>query len=184
VTVHYVEDFQLKNYLLALKHCKQSHTAENLLDELNGIIEVWGLITKVVSISADGAYNIKKAINDSNLYEYMNCLAHLLNLVVKMVFLDGNIGPILAKCRKLVGTFKHSTSLSEKLSEVLRKCANLYLDEEIDQQEIDEIVDMIEKSDEPHKKQLKLKLVQDMATRWNSTLAMLISIFDSHSAIR
>jgi len=148
VTVHYVEDFQLKNYLLALKHCKQSHTAENLLDELNGIIEVWGLITKVVSISADGAYNI------------------------------------LAKCRKLVGTFKHSTSLSEKLSEVLRKCANLYLDEEIDQQEIDEIVDMIEKSDEPHKKQLKLKLVQDMATRWNSTLAMLISIFDSHSAIR
>lgn len=184
MTVHYVDNFQLRNYLLALKHCKQSHTAEHLLDELDSIIEVWGLTTKVICISADGAYNIKKAINNSSRYEYMNCMAHLLNLVVKMVFLDDNIGPILAKCRKLVGTFKHSTCLTEKLSEVLRKGADLYMDEEIDQHEFEEIVDLMEKSDGPQKVQLKLKLIQDMATRWNSTLAMLISVFGSHSAIR
>ena len=176
--------YQLKSYLLALKHVKRSHTAINLLDELNGVIDSWGLSSKVISISADGAFNIKKAITDSNTYDYMNCLAHLLNLVVKMVFLDESIGPILAKCRQLVGTFKHSTSLSEKLSDALRKAHALYLDEEIDQREINETLELIESSDSTQKKTLKLKLVQDMATRWNSTLAMLISVFDAHSAIR
>ena len=179
-----MNNYQLKSYLLALKHVKKSHTSDNLLDELNGIIEIWGLSSKVISISADGAYNIKKAITDSNAYDYMNCLAHLLNLVVKMVFLDGSIGPILAKCRQLVGTFKHSTSLSEKLSEALRQTSPLYLDEEIDQRVIDETLSLIETAEPPQITQLRLKLVQDMATRWNSTLAMLISVFDSHSAIR
>ena len=31
---------------------------------------------------------------------------------------------------------------------------------------------------------LRTKLVQDLVTRWNSTLAMLISVSESHSAIR
>jgi len=83
-----------------------------------------------------------------------------------------------------VGTFKHSTYLSEKLSDTLRKSHALYLDEEIDQRLIQETLELIETSEAPQKKTLKLKLVQDMATRWNSTLAMLISIFDSLSAIR
>lgn len=153
---------------------------------MNEVISFWALTSKVIAVSADGAFNIKKAITDSRQYEYMNCLAHLLNLVVKMVFEDETIGPILAKCRQLVGTFKHSSSLSEKLSEVLKNPnSELYMDEEIDQREMNEILHSISETVEPvKKKQLRLKLVQDMATRWNSTLAMLISVFDSHSAIR
>ena len=119
------------------------------------------------------------------LYEYMNCLAHLLNLIVKEVFEDEKIAPILAKCRHLVGTFKHSTCLSEKLSETLRKEANLYYDEDINQTNIDESLASIQTETNPTKiKHLRLKLVQIMVTRWNSTLAMLISVCDSHAAIR
>ena len=121
----------------------------------------------------------------SNQYDYMNCLAHLVNLVVKLVFEAEFIAPILAKCRHLVGTFKHSTSLSEKLSDVLKNPETLYVDEEICQSKMDEIQKEIEMADSTQKKQkLRLKLVQDMATRWNSTLAMLVSVFESHSAIR
>lgn len=108
----------------------------------------------------------------------------MLNLVVKMIFKSEKIAPILAKYRRLVCTFKHSTSLSEKLSDVIKKLANLYLDEEINNSNIDEVLVALETTVPTEKKNLKLKLVQDMATRWNSTLAMLDSIYNSHSAIR
>jgi len=115
----------------------------------------------------------------------MNCLAHLLNLVVKVVFEDETIAPILARCRHLVGTFKHSTSLSEKLSDAIKKAAKLFYDEEISQAQIDVNYESMNNETDPiRKKQLRLKLVQDMATRWNSTLAMLDSVFNSHAAIR
>ncbi len=116
----------------------------------------------------------------------MNCLPHLLNLSVKIVFEDEIIAPLLAKCRHLVGTFKHSTSLSEKLSETLRNASNLYYDEEVDQVNIDKSLSYInseaEKRRSKKKRNLRFKLVQDIC--WNSTLAMLISVCDSHAAIR
>ncbi len=49
----------------------------------------------------------------------MNCLAHLLNLVVNVLFESAAVLPLLVKCRKLVGTFKHSTTLSEKLANTI-----------------------------------------------------------------
>ena len=60
MTVHYVEHFVLKSYLLALKHISNKHTSENLIEELTGILEKWEILKKVVAVSADGAANIKK----------------------------------------------------------------------------------------------------------------------------
>ena len=53
-------DWVLKSYVLALKHVTKSHTAENLLSELREVKVEWGIAKKVVAVSADGAYNIKK----------------------------------------------------------------------------------------------------------------------------
>ncbi len=94
----------------------------------------------------------------------------MLNLVVKNVFNNKCIEPLLAKCRKLVGSFKHSSSMSEKLSEIIKNIKkensnqNLYMDEQLE---------IIEHRDENG---CQTKLVQDLSTRWNSTLAMLKSI--------
>ncbi len=60
VTVHFVDDWILKSYVLALKHVTKKHTAENLLSELREVIEEWDLSSKVTTVSADGAFNIKK----------------------------------------------------------------------------------------------------------------------------
>ncbi len=124
-----------------------------------------------------------KAIRSSNELEYVNCLAHLLNLVVKELFAATSIMPLLEKCRKLVGTFKHSTSLSEKLAITIRNlkstarllCAD-------DDDDLEPEVDVQEPS--VGTGSLRTRLVQDLVTRWNSTLAMLSSINESHAAIR
>ena len=101
--------------------------------------------------------------------------------MVHVLFEDAIVTPLLAKCRKLVGTFKHSTSLSEQLSNTIRSNARpLYIeeDDEVDLEiGIEELVNISSCN-------LRTKLVQDLVTRWNSTLAMLSSIFESHSAIR
>lgn len=67
VTVHFVMDWVLKSYVLALKHVTKQHTADNLLCELREVISEWELDAKVVSVSADGAYNIKRVILIINL---------------------------------------------------------------------------------------------------------------------
>ena len=59
VTVHFVLDWSLKSYVLALKHVTKYHTADNLLAYLREVISEWGISKKVVTVSADGAYNIK-----------------------------------------------------------------------------------------------------------------------------
>ena len=58
--MHFVLDWTLKSYVLALKHVTKKHTAENLLSELREVIADWVIAKKVVTVSADGAYNIKK----------------------------------------------------------------------------------------------------------------------------
>ena len=131
----------------------------------------------------------------------MNCLAHLLNLVVKLLFSSDFATQLLSKCRKLVGTFKHSTTMSAKLVEAI-KCDNrienpivndvdldpLYLDEE----DVQECLQQAAEDDEPQdeattcvqNKNFKTKLIQDMAVRWNSTLAMLLRLVEFSPYIR
>ncbi len=92
-------------------------------------------------------------------------------------------------CRQVVGTFKHSTSMSAKLTAVI-KAANqrpepeqpeseyLYLDEETEQQ----FMKSTEEDSGNRNKNVKTKLIQDMVVRWNSTLAMLtrLVLFSDH----
>lgn len=51
--------------------------------------------------------------------------------MVHVFFEDAIVTPLLAKSRKLVGTFKDSTSLSEQLSNTIRSNARpLYIEED------------------------------------------------------
>ena len=85
-----------------------------------------------------------------------------------------------------MGTFKHSTTLSEKLANVIKsvngKIPELELDSD-DPDLLEEYENLIQ-STEASDKSLRTKLVQDMVVRWNSTLMMLISIFEAHGSIR
>ena len=65
------------------------------------------------------------------------------------------VQPVISKCKKLVGKFKHSESLNRLLKQ--------YQNE--------------------HKLEFKIKLVQDVPTRWNSSFDMLDSILVNKSAL-
>ncbi len=101
-----------------------------------------------------------------------------------MLFEATIILPLLAKCRKLVGTFKHSTTLSEQLTNTiitLKLKASALYEEEHGEADLElGLEELVGVENTSH----RTKLVQDLVTRWNSTLAMLSSVFESHSAIR
>ena len=99
--------------------------------------------------------------------------------------------PIITECRKLVGTFKHSTTLSEQLTNTIRSIHSsakpLYVNEDADVEldlGLEELESLIGGDSGSSSMGLRTKLVQNLVTRWNSTLAMLISVSESHSAIR
>jgi len=109
--------------------------------------------------------------------------------VVKVLFESELVMPVITKCRKLVGTFKHSTTLSEQLTNTIRSlrsiARSLYVDEDFDLElGAEEMETLIDGDTGSSTRGLRTKLVQDMVTRWNSTLAMLTSIHESHSSIR
>jgi hypothetical protein len=69
----------MKSYILALKHLEKSHTAKNLLSELKEVMVQAEIGQKVVTVSADGAYNIKK-VSQLHLICYNNLKLTKLNL--------------------------------------------------------------------------------------------------------
>ncbi|XP_061589594.1 E3 SUMO-protein ligase ZBED1-like [Cololabis saira] len=88
-------------------------------------------------------------------YEHMPCIAHSLQRSITMAIRDSGLENVLAKCRKLVGHFKHSPANSAELRRQ---------QEESGQQQ------------EP--------LIQDVSTRWNSTVSMITRLLRNKDAVR
>lgn len=102
----------------------------------------------------DNAADIKAALNMSD-FDGVPCTAHSLQLVIKDGFFGhSKMNNLIAKCKKLVGCFKHSA----KTTKILRRCQK--------QMNLPE-----------H------RLVQDEPTRWNSTLHMLQRLLEQKNAL-
>lgn len=102
----------------------------------------------------DNGADITSAIEKSP-YPAIPCLAHTLQLVVKDGFLNNpKIGNLVAKAKKLVGSFKHSAKNTKILKGYQKQ---LGLPEH--------------------------KLIQDEPTRWNTTYYMLRRLKEQKKAI-
>ncbi|KAL2099535.1 hypothetical protein ACEWY4_003929 [Coilia grayii] len=88
-------------------------------------------------------------------FEHIPCFAHSLQRSITVSLQNSLFGNVLAKCRKVVGHFKHSPANAA----------------ELDQKQIEH-------------GQKKESLVQDVPTRWNSTLAMIQSIRRNEQPLR
>lgn len=179
VTCHFVHNSVLHGVVLSTIEVPFSHTALNIANSLEEIFETWKLSNKVVAIVSDNGANIKKAIIEHLRKHHHPCVAHTLNLCVtdslkrpkkqqQPTSLNTNVTALAAvdqdgivnlnetlpkditllditkKCRSIVTHFKHSVLTSEKFKTMQNQMGLS-----------------------------QLKVIQDVPTRWNSTLAMM-----------
>ena len=166
VTDHYIENFELKNTVLACRRFSGSHTGENILNQFEDILDSFSIKDKVHIAVTDNASNMKKVFRlieeinstspearDDDYIEPVpvsredtmflpcrqSCFAHTLQLVVKYGFQAADqINKMLAKLSKLLNHVHHSSHAT----------------------------DLVEG---------ELKFQMANATRWNSQLTMLKS---------
>ncbi|XP_004206092.2 zinc finger BED domain-containing protein 4 [Hydra vulgaris] len=203
VTCHFIDkNMTLVDRNLDLKFMSEMKTAEYLFNTLNEIFSEWSINNKIFALVTDSGANIFSAVNkfDDNVLK-IPCAGHRLNLVVNDLLnardikvkkfkngskryqvkdYDGNgklinreitesevkeiekinegkleIAKVISSCTHIVGSFKHSEMLQKKLKEV----------------------------QETLRYETKIKLVQDIAIRWNSQFDMIESILTNKTAL-
>lgn len=103
-TAHYINDeFELKGLLLECYEFKESHTFQNLANEMNTKIEEWGLTGKIFIVVTDNASNIVGSVINILEWRHFRCYAHSLNLIVNKSLLPVEI--ILKKVKTTVTFF-------------------------------------------------------------------------------
>ena len=100
------------------------HTGENIANSLKKTLETWGLMDKIVAVIHDNGRNVVSAMTLGK-FPHLPCVAHTLQLVLKEgLFSSKNIENLIALCRQLVGSFKHS-SKSTKILKAAQKHLSL-----------------------------------------------------------
>ena len=154
VTGHILDNsWKLQAFVLAVYHVEDRHYAQACADHLSSVANAWKIYDRVTTLGTDNARNMTSAVNLLP-FEHMPCIAHSLQLSVKAGLTESGIDNILDKSRKIVGHFKHSPANSVELK--------------------------------GHQERLKLSkqaLMQDVITRWNSTLQMIERLLVNREAI-
>nr|XP_033473582.1 zinc finger BED domain-containing protein 1-like [Epinephelus lanceolatus] len=130
-------------HLIDVTKTEERHFAEVCARQFLDVANQWGIADKITAIGTDSAPNMITAGRILP-FEHLPCIAHLLQRAIVVSLRDGGFDVVLAKCRKVVGHFKHSLANSDELN---AQQASLGQDQE--------------------------PLVQDVPTRWNSTLEMI-----------
>jgi len=156
VTAHFITaDWKPVNAVLQTKKVEGCHSGENIAKALSEVKISWSL-PNIIAVT-DNAANEKKAFEILNWIRF-GCYGHRINLVVKNALSSSNeITHVIAKGRKLVTFFHQSTSANDCLLGKQR----LLLKEE----------------------QVGHKLIMDVPTRWNSTVAMLRRLLEQSPAV-
>ena len=144
----------MKTAVLETKKMEGWHTSEKIAAALRETEQRWAF--------NDPMATTDNAANEKNAFEILQwprfgCYGHRLNLVVKNTLSIPKVSKILGKGRSLVTFFHSSSSVSDEL---VRKQRLLLSEDKVGH-----------------------KLIMDVATRWNSTLAMLERLCEQTPAI-
>ena len=153
-TIHFINySWKLESYVLATSHFHGSHTKDNLAAALLSTVDSFGIPRKAVqSIVQDEAANAVaagKKLHEAEGWESEVCAAHRLQTCIRHAVTNSRpLQKLLGFARRLVTYFNHS---SKSLEILHSRQVSIGL----------------------RKKGTALPLVQDVPTRWNSSLAML-----------
>ena len=156
ITAHFInESWELKTRVLQTTKVDGSHTAENIKEVMVATKEAWGF-SNDPTVTTDNAANEVKAFGILK-WARISCMGHNINLAAKAGLSVPEISRLVAKGRIVVSFFHRSPSATDFLKAKQR----LVLAEKFHE----------------------LSLIQDVATRWNSTVDMLSRLLDLTPAI-
>ena len=144
LTAHFLDEWNLKNFVLATREMKERHTGTNIAAELSTVTKEFGIKSEdVTALVTDNASNMTLCTNELG-WPHLRCFAHTLQLSIRSAF-DSNktITNTILHAKKLVSHFKRSTLATNELHSVQR-------DQNIPEH----------------------NLIIDCPTRWNSTYDM------------
>lgn len=114
-TAHWVDsNCQLQSAVLQTTRLNDSHSAENLLEYLEKVLEQWGLSGTKPVITTDNASNMVKGLKDGG-YVNIPCFAHTKNLAAQRGLKIPEVELLLGNIRKLVKFFNRSPLMSQVL---------------------------------------------------------------------
>lgn len=156
ITAHFInEHFDLISVLLECSLMCSTHTSQNLASEIKRIVTDWGIEENILLAVSDNASNIKNAISKGLDLKHLGCFAHTINLVVNEALNVDEISGLIDKIKTIVAHFKRSCTANEKFMTYQKNIG-----------------------------EKPLKLIQDVATRWNSTYFMLERFTKLETAVR
>lgn len=153
ITGHWVDDdWKMQYAALECLHMEERHYAANVAQVYETFAANWDITTKLMAVVTDNARNMTAAVAKT-VFQHIPCVAHTLQLSILAGFKEADTNLLFAKCRKVVGHFKHSAANTSELE----NCND---------------------SDSPLH-----KLQQDVPTRWNSICIMMKSLLQAKDAM-
>ena len=155
VTIHYVSpNWELNTFLLQTIEFPENHNADNISEKIKEILANFSLdCHKVVATVHDQGSNMEafsRLMKEQYRWESTNCAAHRIQLCVEDGLKINAIARLVGAGRKLVSHFRHSSVATAALADRQKSMSM------------------------PVK-----KLIQDCATRWNSTYYLLQRIVET-----
>ena len=149
VTIHFVtDDWKLERYVLATLPLEERHTGENIAKWILRVLEKFSIDpSKIRALVTDNGSNMlaaAKKLYDEHQWVPIKCSAHSLQLSVNAGLNGKTISRAVGAARSLVEHFKKSVHATTAL-----------------------------KAKQVQMSTPKNKLIQDVSTRWNSTLHMI-----------
>ena len=138
---------------LGVMKTEERHFANVVAEHFVQVARDWDILEKVSTLSTDSARNMIAAARDLP-FDHMPCAAHLIQRAITVALEKSAFDGALSKCRKVVGHFKHSPPNAQDLEE----------------QQV-----ALGKNKEA--------MVQDVPTRWNSTLDMVSCVLRNKEAL-
>jgi len=113
ITVHFLDSsFVLRSILLSCHSFNESHTSQNISEQINTTLNTWNLKNKIVLAVSDNAYNVQNALSTLQL-KHFGCFAHTLNLIVQSAI--NKESELINKVKSICTYFHKSTTANSKL---------------------------------------------------------------------